>query len=200
MFEAERALARAIVEDNALTAADRPRIREMKKGLVEGGRAARVRPDAGGPGSARRPREAQEVDRDAQGRLPSGRRREAARSAQGHPAAGRPGLRQEPRGQGDRADLGTAAACARRRPAARAVHRRVRAQPARRPAPGRAHGALRALDRRDREGLRLGRLRRVRRRRLQAPHRHAPDLDAGARRARLPRRHGELRRTSCRRR
>jgi AAA+ superfamily predicted ATPase len=37
MFEAERALARAIIEDNALTAADRPRIREMKKGLVEGG-------------------------------------------------------------------------------------------------------------------------------------------------------------------
>lgn len=37
MFEAERALARAIVEDNALTVADRPRIREMKKGLVEGG-------------------------------------------------------------------------------------------------------------------------------------------------------------------
>ncbi len=37
MFEAERALARAIVEDNALTAADRPRIRETKKGLVEGG-------------------------------------------------------------------------------------------------------------------------------------------------------------------
>ena len=37
MFEAERALARAIVEDNALTAADRPRIRELKKGLVEGG-------------------------------------------------------------------------------------------------------------------------------------------------------------------
>lgn len=37
MFEAERALARAIVEDNALTAEDRPRIREMKKTLVEGG-------------------------------------------------------------------------------------------------------------------------------------------------------------------
>ena len=37
IFEAERALARAIVEDNALTAADRPRIREMKRGLVEGG-------------------------------------------------------------------------------------------------------------------------------------------------------------------
>lgn len=37
MFEAERALARAIVEDNALTGADRPRIRETKKGLVEGG-------------------------------------------------------------------------------------------------------------------------------------------------------------------
>jgi SpoVK/Ycf46/Vps4 family AAA+-type ATPase len=37
MFEAERALARAIVEDNALTAADRPRIRETKKTLVEGG-------------------------------------------------------------------------------------------------------------------------------------------------------------------
>lgn len=37
LFEAERALARAIVEDNALTAADRPRLRELKKGLVEGG-------------------------------------------------------------------------------------------------------------------------------------------------------------------
>ncbi|MEP6994829.1 MAG: AAA family ATPase [Acidobacteriota bacterium] len=37
MFEAERALARAIVEDNALTAEDRPRIREIKKTLVEGG-------------------------------------------------------------------------------------------------------------------------------------------------------------------
>jgi hypothetical protein len=37
MFEAERALARAIVEDNALTAADRARIREAKKDLVESG-------------------------------------------------------------------------------------------------------------------------------------------------------------------
>jgi hypothetical protein len=37
VFEAERALARAIVEDNALSVADRPRIRETKKGLVEGG-------------------------------------------------------------------------------------------------------------------------------------------------------------------
>ena len=37
MFEAERALARAVVEDNALTAEDRPRIRELKKTLVEGG-------------------------------------------------------------------------------------------------------------------------------------------------------------------
>lgn len=37
LFEAERALARAIVEDNALTVADRPRIRESKKALVEGG-------------------------------------------------------------------------------------------------------------------------------------------------------------------
>jgi len=37
MFEAERALARAIVEDNGLTGADRPRIRESKKVLVEGG-------------------------------------------------------------------------------------------------------------------------------------------------------------------
>ncbi len=37
VFEAERALARAIVEDNGLSVADRPRIRETKKGLVEGG-------------------------------------------------------------------------------------------------------------------------------------------------------------------
>ena len=37
LFEAERALARAIVEDNALTVADRAQIREGKKALVEGG-------------------------------------------------------------------------------------------------------------------------------------------------------------------
>ena len=37
LFEAERALARTIAEDNALTAEDRPKIRETKKGLVEGG-------------------------------------------------------------------------------------------------------------------------------------------------------------------
>jgi ATPase family protein associated with various cellular activities (AAA) len=37
LFEAERALAQAIVEDRALTGADRVRIRELKKGLVEGG-------------------------------------------------------------------------------------------------------------------------------------------------------------------
>jgi SpoVK/Ycf46/Vps4 family AAA+-type ATPase len=37
MFEAERALARAVVEDNALTGADRPHVRESKKMLVEGG-------------------------------------------------------------------------------------------------------------------------------------------------------------------
>jgi SpoVK/Ycf46/Vps4 family AAA+-type ATPase len=37
MFEAERALSRAIVHDQALTAEDRPRIRETKKVLVEGG-------------------------------------------------------------------------------------------------------------------------------------------------------------------
>ena len=37
MFEAERALSRAIVYDQALTVEDRPRIRETKKVLVEGG-------------------------------------------------------------------------------------------------------------------------------------------------------------------
>jgi len=37
MFEAERALARAVVGDNALTREDRPRIRESKKSLVESG-------------------------------------------------------------------------------------------------------------------------------------------------------------------
>ena len=37
LFEAERALARALVEDGSLTAADRPRVRETKRVLVEGG-------------------------------------------------------------------------------------------------------------------------------------------------------------------
>jgi AAA+ superfamily predicted ATPase len=37
MYEAERALSKAIVEDNMLSVADRPRIRQTKKSLVEGG-------------------------------------------------------------------------------------------------------------------------------------------------------------------
>jgi ATPase family protein associated with various cellular activities (AAA) len=37
MFEAERALARAVVEDSALTSADRPSVRESKRNLVESG-------------------------------------------------------------------------------------------------------------------------------------------------------------------
>jgi len=37
LYEAERALARAIVDDGALTAEDRPRVRESKKALVESG-------------------------------------------------------------------------------------------------------------------------------------------------------------------
>jgi hypothetical protein len=48
MFEAERALARALVEDNALTAEDRPRIRETKKTLVEGGGLIEFVPAPGG--------------------------------------------------------------------------------------------------------------------------------------------------------
>src|SRR5262249_14424783 len=48
MFEAERALARATVEDNALTAEDRPRIRESKKTLVEGGGLLEFVPSPGG--------------------------------------------------------------------------------------------------------------------------------------------------------
>jgi hypothetical protein len=48
MFEAERALARALVEDNALTAEDRPRIRETKKTLVEGGGLIEFVPSPGG--------------------------------------------------------------------------------------------------------------------------------------------------------
>jgi hypothetical protein len=48
MFEAERALSRALVEDNALTAEDRPRIRETKKTLVEGGGLLEFVPAPGG--------------------------------------------------------------------------------------------------------------------------------------------------------
>lgn len=48
MFEAERALSRAVVEDNALTAEDRPRIRETKKTLVEGGGLIEFVPAPGG--------------------------------------------------------------------------------------------------------------------------------------------------------
>ena len=48
MFEAERAIARALVEDNALTVEDRPRIRETKKTLVEGGGLLEFVPSPGG--------------------------------------------------------------------------------------------------------------------------------------------------------
>jgi len=48
MFEAERALSRALVEDNTLTAEDRPRIRETKKTLVEGGGLLEFVPAPGG--------------------------------------------------------------------------------------------------------------------------------------------------------
>jgi hypothetical protein len=37
LFEAERALAQSIVEDNVLDASDREKVRQIKKGLVEGG-------------------------------------------------------------------------------------------------------------------------------------------------------------------
>src|SRR5262249_58747295 len=50
MFEAERALARAVVEDGALTGADRPRVRESKKNLVESGGLLDFVPTPEGPG------------------------------------------------------------------------------------------------------------------------------------------------------
>lgn len=51
LFEAERALARAVVEDGALTAEDRPRIRETKKALVESGGLLEFYPAPRGLGS-----------------------------------------------------------------------------------------------------------------------------------------------------
>ncbi len=48
LFEAERALARAIVADDAFTVADRARIRESKKSLVEGGGLLEFVPAPGG--------------------------------------------------------------------------------------------------------------------------------------------------------
>ena len=192
MFEAERALSRAIVYDQALTAEDRPRIRETKKVLVEGGGLLEFVPapegldQVGGLEKLKKWIATRKV-----GFLPDGRRK-AAGSAARHPAARRSGLRQEPRRQVHRGELGSPASVPRRRQASRALHRRVRAQPARRAQTRRAHGPVRPLDRRDREGLRLGPQLRVRRRRLQAPRRDAADLDAGAGRARLPRGHGQL--------
>jgi hypothetical protein len=49
MFEAERALAKAVVEDGALTGADRPRVRESKKNLVESGGLLDFVPTPEGP-------------------------------------------------------------------------------------------------------------------------------------------------------
>jgi hypothetical protein len=164
-----------------------------EEGPRRGRRAARVHPYAGRARPGRRPRAVEALDRHAQGWPAARGRREAPRSTQGHPAARRPGVRQESRRQGDCGRLGAAAARPGRGQAARPVHRRIRAQPARRPAPRRAHGAVRALDRRDREGLHVLALLGVRRRRLQAIDRNAAGLDAGARVARLSRRDRQLR-------
>ena len=83
------------------------------------------------------------------------RRRRHARRAEGHHAARRAGLRQEPGRQGRRRRLGRAADAARLRRALRQVPRRDRAPPARGAAQGgRVDGAVRAVDRRDREGPR----------------------------------------------
>ena len=192
MFEAERALSRAIVYDQALTAEDRPRIRETKKVLVEGGGLLDFVPAPEGL--------------DQVGGLEKLKKWIATRKVGFLPAAGEKPL-DPPRGilllgvqgcgkslaaKSIAATLGSPASVARRRQASRALHRRVRAQPARRAQTRRAHGPVRPLDRRDREGLRLGPQLRVRRRRLQAPRRDAADLDAGAGRARLPRGHGQL--------
>ena len=133
-----------------------------------GRRPARVHPRPGRPRSDRRPGAAQAVAPDPPVRIHAGPGRAAARRAARHPAARRPGLRQEPRGQGRGDRLGPAAAVARCRAAARALHRRIGEEPARRLAPCRAHRPVRPLDRRDRKGLRLDAVHRVRRRGLQA--------------------------------
>ena len=106
MFEAERALSRAVVEDNALTAEDRPADPRDEEDPGRGRRPHRVRARAGGARPARRARDAQALDRHAPRRVPAGGGTAAARSAQGNPAARRPGLRQEHRRQGGRRDLG----------------------------------------------------------------------------------------------
>lgn len=118
------------------------------------------------------------------------RRRRPARPrpAQGPAAARRAGLRQVAAGQVGGRRLRRAAGAAGLRHAVRQVPGRDRAQPARRAGVGRAAGAVRAVDRRDREGARPGRLRQ-RRRRL-APGAGLPaDVDGRTPLARIPGRH-----------
>ena len=122
-------------------------------------------------------------------RAPSSARNpaERPRRAQGHHAAGRAGLRQEPRRQGRRRRVGRAADAPRLRRALQQVPRRDRAQPARGAEGRRRDGAVRAVDRRDRKGRGAERQRR-RRRRVAAHARHAADLDGRAQEPRVPRR------------
>ena len=198
MFEAERALARAIVEDNALTVADRPRIRETKKDLVEGGGLLEFIPAPEGLDQVGGLREAQEVDRDAQGRA-SCRRPARSRSIRrkGILLLGVQGCGKSLAAKSIAAtwglpllalDAGKLLA-----PFIGESERNLR-------------DALRRVERMAPCVLWIDEIEKafvsaallgIRRRRLQAPDRNAADVDAGARLARLPRGHGQLRRRAA---
>ncbi len=113
MFEAERALARAVVEDNALTGADRPHVRESKKMLVEGGGLLEFVAAPEGLDQISGLGEIEEMAPEPENRILPATGRTPDRSAEGNPASGSPGPRQEPRRPGGRDRLGGSPSVAR---------------------------------------------------------------------------------------
>ena len=186
LAEARRLVARCLLDDDALSVDDLARAwAAAKRRELEESQRSR----------AHRFRSGQSASLGGLWRLKERPRRfragfsDRARELGLHPPrgvllVGGPGLRQEPRCQARwRAPMGLP--LVRLDPVApvRQVHRRVGEEPAQGPGDGGGPVAPRPVDRRDREGLRLGRLLRVRRRARPAPVRLLPHLAAGRQRA-----------------
>ena len=180
LSEAENAFAKAMATDDRLDVDDIQLILEEKRqvirksGLLEYYPAEESLAGIGGLENLKRWLD-QPRDRVRGGGAPLRPAR-----AQGPPAAGRAGLRQEPHRQGGRGPVAAAAAAPRHRAHLLGPRRLVRGEPAPRHPGGGERGARGPLDRRDREGaLRHRVLGHDRQRRHRAHLRRPPHLAAG---------------------
>ena len=159
-FEAENAFARSMVDDGRLTDDDIALVQEEKRQIVQkSGVLEVVRVDRQ-PGRHRRPGEPEDLAAQAERVLAGRGRRLRAAGTERRSGDRCSGLRQVADRQGDGVGVVAAAGPAGHRPGVRRAGRCQRAEHAHRAAHRGGHRALRHVDRRDREGLRLRRVRR----------------------------------------